>query len=453
MATNTSSVFTADIQRILDKETLEVAQKFLVLYQFSDKKTMPKNMGTSWTATRFNRLPLPLAPLSEGVPPIGETLTISQVTGNAYQWGDKVTFTDVATITIQHDLLHEATERLGMQVAELRERNAWSTVLAGTQVNYVNLRGARASVQAGDVLDPNTVNRTVANLKNLGAPMWSGQTGETVQRSIDHNAKGSSGKPMTHEHYVAVGSPLVMNDFASNSTVVTAWSYSDITRLYINETGYWRGMHFCESNMTPTFVGVANNSAGLTYTPGTAGSLATGTYIVQVTGWDTQNQFESRIYQVSAGQSVSGATGSITVVTPSTTGFTYAIYISQAGSSTVANLATTASGPTSGPYTGQAIQLPPATSVVITNIGLFQVPPAAPATGVTVFPTVVFGQRAFASLKLENITWTRLFEADKSDPHNQLRVIGYKFFEGWVILNNQFMARIESSASNTGSFG
>ena len=69
------------------------------------------------------------------------------------------------------------------------------------------------------------------------------------------------------------------------------------------------------------------------------------------------------------------------------------------------------------------------------------------------FPTFVFGEDAFACLELENITWTSLFEADKSDPHNQQRVVGYKFFEGWVILNQQFLARIESTASNTGSFG
>ncbi len=458
MATNTSAQYQADIVRVLEKETLEVAQRFLVVYQFSDKKSLPKHMGTTWTATRFNRLPLPLAPLSEGVAPVGETLTISQVTGVALQWGDKVTFTDVASITIQHDLLHEATERLGMQVAELRERNGFNALLAGTQVNYVNSRGARASLVAGDLLDPNTVNRTVANLKNLGAPMWSGQTGETVQRSIDHNARGASGKPMTHEHYVSVGSPLVFNDFAANPTVVQAWSYSDITRLYINEAGYWRGMHFCESNMVPTFVGVANNSASMTYTPGTAGSLGTGSYIVQVTGWDTQNQYESRIYQVSGSQSVTGPNGSISVVVPSTTGFTYAIYISQVGVTTVANLGVAAGSattgvPTTGPYTNQAIQINPGQTVVVTGVGLFQVPPAAPATGVTVFPTFVFGQRAFAALKLENISWTRLFDADKSDTLNQLRIIGYKYFEGWVILNNQFMARIESTASNTGAFG
>lgn len=447
MAVNTSASYQGDIRRVLDKETLEVAQRFLVIAQFADKKSIDKHAGTTWTATRFNRLPLPYAPLSEGVPPIGETLSISQVTGVALQWGDKVTFTDVAQVTIQHDLIHEATNRLGMQIAEMKERNAWINLMSGTQVNYVNTRGARASLAAGDLLDPTTVNRTVANLKNLGAPMWNGQTGETVQRNIEHNARGSSAQPMSHEHYLAVGSPLVLNDFAANPTVVQAWSYSDVTRLYINEVGYWRGMHFCESNMTPTFTGIAQVNG----TNGTAGALATNTYYIQVTGADTQNQYESQIYQVSTSISVTGPTGSISLTTPSTAGYTYNVYVGTTTSP--ANLGVTTSGPTTGPLTGMATQIPPSTAVVITDIGAFQIPPAAPATGVTVYPTMIFGQRAFACLKLEDISWTRLFEADKADPNNQLRVIGWKLFEGWTITNQQFLARIESTASNNGAFG
>ena len=80
-------------------------------------------------------------------------------------------------------------------------------------------------------------------------------------------------------------------------------------------------------------------------------------------------------------------------------------------------------------------------------------PPAAPATGVTVFPTFTMGEQYYACLELEDVSYTFLGEADKSDPLNQLRVIGWKLFEGWVILNQQFGCRIESSASNTGSFG
>lgn len=460
MATNTSAQFQADIRRILDHDVLRLAQKHLIVYQFAKKKKLEKHAGTTWTATRFNRLPLPIAPLSEGVAPTGENLTISQVSGVALQWGDKVTISDVANLTIEHDLVVQAKRLLGYQVAETNERNTFNNMVSGTQVNYVNQRGSRAAIAAGDVLDPTTVNRTVSNLKNLGAPMINGEQGTEVNRSIDSGApkaKRGADNYVGHEHYVSVGSPIVFNDFANNPTVVTAWSYSDIHRLYINEAGQWRGMHFVESNMVPTWTGFANNANGLTFTPSaTSGSLATGSYYVVVTGWDTQNQYESQIYAVSGALTVTsgGSVGSISVTLPTVQGYTYAAYIINGTNGTSPqNLALSASGPVNGPYTGQAIQMTAAATVVLTGVGVFQTPPAAPTSGVTVFPTFVFGEDAFACLELENITWTSLFEADKSDPLNQLRIVGWKSFMGFVIENQQFMARIESSASNTGVFG
>jgi len=448
MALNSSSSYQADVPRYIEAQTLEVAQRFCVVHQFADKKSIDKHTGTNWTATRFERLQLPLAPVSEGVPPVAQLLPITQVTGTALQWAGRVEFTDVAVTTVQHDLLREATTRLGMQLAELRERNGWNMCMSCTQVNYSHSRGSRAALQATDYLDPATVNRTFTDLEVLGAPFWSGQTGETVQRSIDYGARQSEKGPWNTEHLVAIGDPRPLQDLRSDSTVVQAWSFSDVTRLYINELGYWSGIHFCKSNMTPTFTGVAAVTAA---SSGTGGSLTTGTYAVQVTGWDNQNQYESLIYQVQTGLSVTSP-APITLTTPSTAGFTYAVYVSQPGSTAILNLGLSAQGPTTGPYAGMAISIPPSTAVTITGVGLFQVPPAAPATGIKVYPTIVFGQRAFAALKLEEVSWNRLFEADKSDPHNQRRVIGYKFFEGWVILNQQFLARIESTASNTGAF-
>lgn len=453
MAVNVSPQYSAAVRRQLSKEVLPLTQRYLVVHQFATKKKMDKGAGTTWTATRFNRLPLPFQPLSEGVAPIGENLSISQVTGVALQWGDKVTITDVAVTTTMYDLIQQSKTVLAYQVSEYRERNVFSNLNGGTQVNYVNQRGSRASLVAGDVLDTTTVNRTVADLKNAGAPLWNGQDETDVKRDIEHNARASSKGPMTHEHYVAVGSPLVMNDLAQNATVVQAWSYSDVTRLYINEIGYWRGMHFCESNMVPFWVGIASPTNG---TGGSAGVLATNTYYIAITGTDTQNRFgESQIYQVSAGASVTGPTGSLSVTVPNTTGYTYSIYIGTSTTLTNLGISTTPSVgiPTTGPYTSQTTQILPGSTVVISDIGLYKVPPPPPATGVTVYPTYVFGKDAFAVLELEDITWTSLFEADKSDPLNQLRIVGWKEFWGAVITNQQFMARIESSVSNTGTFG
>ena len=153
MATNQSSQFSSDIENYIADETLPLARRQLVAYQFGDPLTLPEGRGTTYTATRYNRLPLPFAPLSEGVPPVGETMTIAQVSVTAQQWGDKVTITDVAEMTIKHPLFKKATELVALQLSETLERNTFNALMGGTQVNYVNSRGSRGALVAGDVLD------------------------------------------------------------------------------------------------------------------------------------------------------------------------------------------------------------------------------------------------------------------------------------------------------------
>ncbi len=442
---NVSSQYAGAIERKIDRQALQETQRYLVVYQFADKIEMEHGRGLTWTANRWTRLPLPTSPVAEGVPPNPNQLTFTQVTGTAVQWAGRCVFTDVAVMTTPQKLLDIASEKLGQQMAEMKERNGFVNLMAGTQVNYANQAGARANLAATDVLNPTDVSRTFANLANLGVPLWNGQTGETVQRSIDYTARQSEKTIRGVEHLVAIGGTFPLDDLSNNPQVVQTWQFSDHNRLYINEMGYWKGITFCRSNMVPSFTGIAQVNGS-----NAAGSLATATYTIQVTGWDNQNFYESQIYQVSADVSVT--TGGISLTTPSTPGFTYAVYIGQGAGAAPMNLGLTTSGPSTGPYQGQAIQIPPSTAVTITGVGLMQIPPAAPQTGVTVWPTFIFGQKGFACLKLQDVQWNRLMEADKSDPHNQLRSIGWKLQEGWVILDQRFIARIETSASNTGAF-
>src|SRR5215469_4864083 len=155
--TNLAPQFQADIENYIADETLPLTQKQLVVYQFGDPLELPEGRGLSYTATRFQRVPLPYAPLSEGVPPIGETMTIQQVTAVAQQWGDLIQITDIGELTIKHPLFKKAIELVGLQIAETLERNTMNALMAATQVNYVNSRGSRGALQAGDVLDPTTV--------------------------------------------------------------------------------------------------------------------------------------------------------------------------------------------------------------------------------------------------------------------------------------------------------
>ena len=62
------------------------------------------------------------------------------------------------------------------------------------------------------------------------------------------------------------------------------------------------------------------------------------------------------------------------------------------------------------------------------------------------------GRGAYAQVVLDDAKFTYLKDADKSDPLNQLRIVGYKVFYGTLISNATFMARIESVSAFVSTF-
>jgi hypothetical protein len=297
---------------------------------------------------------------------------------------------------------------------------------------------------ATDVLSPHEVNRVVGSLETYGAPQYNGDEREDMM--VDAGGYRKSKNPAVMPHYVGLIHPLPTQDMRENATIVAAWTHNDGDRLYNSELGEWGGIRFCKSNMVPYWVGVADPASN---TPSTAGgALAAGTYYIQITGSPAQTSVEQRIYQVSAAVVIaSGSTGSISVVIPTLANYVFNVYIGTSTSPT--NLGLTASGPTVGSFAGQATQLASGATVIITSTGAAQTPPAAPATGVYVFPTFIIGRNAYGQVLLENKQFYYLKDADKSDPLNQTRVVGWKVFYGSIITNQSFMTRIESSSAFT----
>jgi len=450
---NYANQFAADVQQYIADETLPLARRQLVAYQAGEPLTLPKGMGTTYTATRFQRLPLPQYPLAESVPPVGETLTLQQVTGVAQQWGDAVKITDVAELTTKHPLFKTAMGLIGLQIAECFERNTFNTLMALTQVNFVNSRGSRGALVAGDVLDTTTVLRTNQALETIGAIRYMGDEETDTKLVAEQAGARASESPRTMPHYIGIVHTTVVADWSNNQTVILSRSYSDVNRLYNYEIGEWSGIRFLKSNMVPTFTGFANDANGLAtaYQAGTGNLPANATYYVIVTGSDTQNQYESQIYIVSAAINVAANNGTILVTTPNIAGYTYNVYVGTTNTPT--QLGLSAAGPTVGPSAGQAVQLPPATQVSITGLGLFQVPPAAPASGVTVYPSFIIGRGLFGQIILDNVKYVYLKDADKFDYMNQQRIVSWKAYYGSIIENQQFGVRIESTSAFSPTFG
>ena len=173
-----------------------------------------------------------------------------------------------------------------------------------------------------------------------------------------------------------------------------------------------------------------------------------------MTASDPQKQYETVIYQIDGGTSTGSGGNSLTITVPSTAGYVYSVYVGTSNTA-LTNLGATNSllAPSTGPYAGVATQLPPGTTVTLTGLANAQTPPAAPGTGLTIFPTFVIGRDYYTMIDLDGTKMTYLTTADKSDPLNQLRVIGWKKFFGMMLSNQQFGSRIESVSAFTATFG
>jgi N4-gp56 family major capsid protein len=451
MAVTTAPNLAADFREYISEDLLPITLSCLSLVQLGDKVVLPKGHGVTYNMTRYHRLPVPYAPIAEGVPPVAVPLQISQSSVTLQQWASLVTITDVAMLTIQHDVLEQARNRLILSARELMERNAFQAILGFTQVNYVNSRGSRAALTAPDVLNTEELLRAKVLLETFGAPMFGGVMGPSEEKDAKMGSRGPYTDPMKMPHYVAIMHPVVEGDLLRNPTVQWVTGNSDPRWLYNGEFGQWSKIRCISSNMVPSFTGIAQ-ATGTGSTSG--GTLAAGNYQIIITGSDNIYQYEKLISQQSANINIaSGTTGSISVTVPSTIGYTYSVYISQAGSTAINNLAMSASGPTQGALQGMATQIAPGATITLTGIGLAKTPPAPPANGVTVYPTWIFGAESFCTVTLSDLEVHVIDKAERVDPANQTIMVSFKYFNGTFIKNNAFAMRLESTGSTALAFG
>lgn len=163
--TQTISTLTAENQTFYDRTLLERQIPELHLYEDADKKVIPKGKGTSIEFRKFNSLPIPQSPLTEGVTPSGRNLNITSITATAQQEGDYVTVSDVLDMQGKDPVITETAELQGEQSGLLVDTRIRDVISAGTTVQYANSRAAQASLVATDVLTGREVRLAKARLK------------------------------------------------------------------------------------------------------------------------------------------------------------------------------------------------------------------------------------------------------------------------------------------------
>ena len=419
---NFSSLATDAPNVYITRMMYTLSERNLAVGQFARVETLPNYMSKTLRLIRYRRFNLPTATLIEGVPPESVGLVVDNVDVPVEQWGIVALLTDVLQLTVNHPVLQIAMDRCALAISELVERETGKVLLTATNMVYPGTGNtSRADLAATDILDTATVIGMTVQLRARGAvPFEGGLYGGVLQPQ--------------HE-----GDLLKTDQTFQNSS-----NFARVKKLEYGEIGIWMGTQWVRGNFMPFFQGVAAPSGtAATATKAqitaatTGGTLATGNYLVVTVAREVISDYERRVSQNSAPLAVTGPTGSVSVVTPTSPNYTYDIYLTQPGGTTLYKVRS---------------RVAAATTVVLTSAptGAEAVAPVAPAAGVSTFPGWVFGKDAFTRVELNQMSmqsYVTPATATWSNPLAQGRKTGTKFMFKVAKLDDNFMTMFETGSS------
>lgn len=220
-----------------DRTLLERLLPELVWLQFGQKKPAPKKEGDTTDFRRFNSLAPALTPLTEGVTPDGNSLSVSNIRATVQQYGDYITLSDKIDLMGIDPVLTETTQLLGEQAGLTIDTVIRDIVVAGTNVQYAGNKISRATVTKSDVLTSLEVRKVVRTFRN------------------------SKVKPIDGKYYVGLIGPYAEFDLMNDPLWVDVSKYAASSQIFDGEIGKLSGVRFIRENNTKVFAGAGASGA------------------------------------------------------------------------------------------------------------------------------------------------------------------------------------------------
>ena len=214
---------------------IDLAEPELIHDQFGQKHPIPKNNGKEIQFRKYDSLPKRLQPLTEGVTPDGQKLSMSVITAKVKQYGGFVELSDMLLLTAVDNNLVQATRLLGSQAGRTLDTITREVINGGTNVLYANGKTSRSALTADDKLTVDCIRRAVRILKIMNAPKIDGG-------------------------YVAIIHPDCAYDLMNDPEWKYPHQYQDTSEIYEGEIGKIAGVRFVESSEAKVFIGAGASS-------------------------------------------------------------------------------------------------------------------------------------------------------------------------------------------------
>ena len=169
----TTGVLSAENKEFYERTLLTRLIGSLKYAEYGEKKHMPKNEGDTINLRRINSLSLPTNPLTEGVTPDGNNMTITTLRATVEQYGDYCVITDKLDLMGIDPIITETVELLGEQAGELIDSVVRDIIYAGTSVQYAGGKADRNSLTSADVITGTDIKKAVRTLRSNKAKPFS----------------------------------------------------------------------------------------------------------------------------------------------------------------------------------------------------------------------------------------------------------------------------------------
>jgi len=399
--TTTQASLSDENKTYWDRALIELASPELVHDQFAQQRDIPAGNGKTIEFRQFDPLPEMTTPLTEGVTPEGQELSVNAMTAQIAQYGGYVTTSDILDMTALDPVVAQATKLIARQAGETLDTITRDIINAGTNVMYA-------------------IGKTSGTV-NSSAPTSRGALGYTsgvtnnnisvddIKRAV--RALKRQDAPKIRGDYVAIIHPDVVYDLMRDPEWLNPKEYVDTQDIYNGEVGKLYGVRFIENTRAKVFKAPWLTEGSKTLTVKTA-----------VTSDDDVDVKE----KITAADATALAGKTVLIG-----GTEYTIASATAGNAGSAAIKLSAAATL-------------AANAVIYNAG-------AGADGVDVYSTLVIADDAYGTTKVSNGGLQHIVKplgsGGSSDPLNQRATVGWKATKTAKILVQQYMLRIESTAT------
>ena len=214
---------------------INLAEPELIHDQFAQKHPIPKNSGKTIEFRKYDSLPKALTPLTEGVTPAGQKLSMGVITATIKQYGGFIELSDILELTAIDNNLVQATRLLASQAGRTADTITREVLAGGTNVVFSGGKTNRASLVGGSTTESNNCYLTVDDIR------------KAVRALKVMNAQKING------YFAGIIHPDVAYDLMNDKKWVDVKTYSDPDGIYEGEIGKIEGVRFVETTEAKIF--------------------------------------------------------------------------------------------------------------------------------------------------------------------------------------------------------